>query len=386
MRNGKIIILCWRNCSAKLNNGPINILIIEPYFTGSHAAWANGYQKFSRHNVEILSLKGQYWKWRMHGGAVTLAREFLEMNYLPDVIFATDMLDLTTFLALTRSRTSGIPVALYFHENQICYPWSPTDRDVAEKRDRHYGFINYASALAANRVFFNSQFHKNAFFDELPKFLKHFPDYNEFASIEALKNKSDVLHLGLELSKFDQFKNIKQNKIPIILWNHRWEYDKNPKDFFKALYKLVKSGREFEVVLLGENFSTVPIEFETAKQKLGNRIVHYGYAESFADYAQWLWKADILPVTSHHDFFGASVVEAVYCECVPLLPNRLSYPDLFPIEKHSNYFYKDEADLLQKLKDIEDCKNRGPLQKSVDKFCWGNMAPIYDATMKALIL
>ena len=125
----------------------LNILLLEPYFTGSHAAWARGYQRFSRHRVDILSLKGQFWKWRMHGGAVTLARKFNEGEYKPDLILASDMLDLTTFLTLTRRRTAGIPVALYFHENQLAYPWSPDDRDVAQQRDHHYGFINYVSAL-----------------------------------------------------------------------------------------------------------------------------------------------------------------------------------------------------------------------------------------------
>ena len=55
----------------------MNIVILEPYFTGSHASWANEYKAYSRHQVTILSLKGQYWKWRMHGGAVTLADKFL---------------------------------------------------------------------------------------------------------------------------------------------------------------------------------------------------------------------------------------------------------------------------------------------------------------------
>ena len=105
----------------------MKILIIEPYFTGSHKQWAESYKIHSSHNIKILSLKGQFWKWRMHGGAITLARMFNAMHWLPDLIFATDMLDLNTFLSLTRNKSNGIQTAIYFHENQLSYPWSPSD-------------------------------------------------------------------------------------------------------------------------------------------------------------------------------------------------------------------------------------------------------------------
>ena len=54
----------------------LNICLIEPFFSGSHKKWANEYQNHSSHNIEIISLKGVYWKWRMHGGAITLAEKF----------------------------------------------------------------------------------------------------------------------------------------------------------------------------------------------------------------------------------------------------------------------------------------------------------------------
>jgi len=69
----------------------MKILIIEPYYTGSHKQWADGYQKHSQHEIRILSMKGQFWKWRMHGGAVTLANQFNEMAWTPDLIIATDI-------------------------------------------------------------------------------------------------------------------------------------------------------------------------------------------------------------------------------------------------------------------------------------------------------
>src|SRR5438093_8004810 len=122
-----------------------SIVLLEPYDSGSHAAWLRGYQRHSRHHIDILSLPGQWWQWRMQGGAVTLARLFLDSGLSPDLIVASDMLDLTTFLALTREKTAHVPTAVYFHENQLTYPPGPR-----QKRDLHYGFINYASALAAN--------------------------------------------------------------------------------------------------------------------------------------------------------------------------------------------------------------------------------------------
>ena len=151
------------------------ILLIEPYFTGSHKSWAVDYQANSSHTIEIISLPGKFWKWRMHGGAITLADQFMKMNFIPDLILATDMLDVTTFISLTKKKTSHLPVVLYFHENQLSYPWSKQDRDVQRKRDHHYGFINIASALAADHVLFNSQFHLDSFHLEGEKLLKNFP-------------------------------------------------------------------------------------------------------------------------------------------------------------------------------------------------------------------
>ncbi len=159
------------------------ILLLSPYHGGSHRAWAEGYAHASAHAVELLTLPARFWKWRMHGGAVTLARHWLGETAgrpLPDLILATDLLDLTTFLALTRRRTAGIPVALYMHENQLTYPLpdypttGPLRRQMGE-RDRHYAFVNYTSMLAADRVFFNSRYHLETFFAALPPFLRHYP-------------------------------------------------------------------------------------------------------------------------------------------------------------------------------------------------------------------
>jgi len=367
----------------------LKILLIESYFTGSHAAWAKGYAQHSQYHIDILSLPGRFWKWRMHGGAVTLARKFLESDLTPDLILMTDMLDLTTFLALTRQRTADVPTAIYFHENQLTYPWSPTDRDIVQKRNKHYGFINYVSALAADAVFFNSQYHLDSFLAELPRLLKHFPDYNEAGTVEQIRDKSSVLPLGLDLKSFDQHKpqgskiqNLKSKiKMPLILWAHRWEFDKNPDEFFEALTILSERGLDFELAILGENFSQKPDVFLEAENTLEKHIVQFGYVESFAEYAQWLWRADIVPVTSNQDFFGASVVEALYCDCFPLLPKRLAYPYLIPSEYHAQCFYEDFDDLVARLSEaiinIEQTRHFS-LRSVVAQYDWQEQGRLYD--------
>ena len=98
----------------------------------------------------------------------------------------------------------------------------------------------------------------------------------------------------------------------------------------RALYALADEGLPFRVALAGENFRVQPAEFETARERLGERLVHYGYAESEADYARLLWSADVVLSTAMHEFFGVSVVEAIYCGARPVLPRRLSYPELLP--------------------------------------------------------
>ncbi|GAW66056.1 glycosyl transferase family 1 [Geoanaerobacter pelophilus] len=366
----------------------MRITLLEPYCTGSHAAWAREFAANSSHEVELLTLPGRNWKWRMHGGAVTLAARFLEQPR-PDLILATDMLDLTTFLALTRSASHGIPTALYFHENQLTYPWSPTDQDPALQRDLHYAFINYASALAADAVLFNSRYHRDSFLGALPRFLQAFPDAVDLASAERIARKSRVLPLGLDLRKLDRHRPPAKDKsrVPLVLWNHRWEYDKAPEPFFESLYRLADDGVEFEVAVVGESFGRGPGVFRQARERLGSRVVQWGYLERFSDYAAWLWRADILPVTSRQEFFGASVVQALYCGCRPLLPDRLAYPEHVPDEARERVLYRDDGNLAERLRELILERERGEvLDCFVGRYDWEKLAPVYDSFLERVAL
>ncbi len=354
----------------------MKILLLEPFFTGSHKQWALDFQQFSTHEILILPMSGYHWKWRMHIGAVDLAErvvsnenspQFKDGSFIPDLILATDMIDLAAFLGLTRKWSAAIPTALYFHENQLNYPWSPSDEDVKLKRDGHYAFINYTSALASDAIFFNSNYHQNVFLKELPKFLKAFPDYPNLETVEKILAKSTVLHLGLDLSKLDKHKPaeiVKQQRA--------------------ALYQVSERGIDFKLVVLGESYEKQPPIFAEAKEKLAQHILHFGYVEDYNTYCKWLWEADILPVTSVQDFFGASVVEAMYCNTIPMLPKRLAYPEHIPLNLHHTFFYEENefVDKLQKrIMDVRILRIQNSKQ-FVKKYDWRELIPIYDAVFE----
>jgi glycosyltransferase involved in cell wall biosynthesis len=340
----------------------------------------------------------------MHGGSVTLAGRLManvnesrlktdlvkgERLPIPDVILATDMTDLTTFLALTRRLTYDIPVALYMHENQLTYPLptlgsaGPMRRQKGE-RDLHYAFVNYASMLAADRILFNSRYHLNSLCDELPRFLNHFPDYNEKESVRLIRDKSVLLPVGIDFARFKMEQELEERNetVPLILWNQRWEYDKNPAAFFEALYSLKESGLPFRLALCGRHFRRNPIEFEEAKTRLSEHIVHFGFAEEY-EYIRLLKEATVVISTAVHEFFGISILEAIYCRTFPILPRTLSYPELIPKHYHRHCLYdnKDELRqiLLTAISDPESAKAiSAELSRNVTEYDWRNLARLYD--------
>ena len=135
----------------------MRITLLESYYGGSHKTWADGYQRFSQHDIELITMPAQYWKWRMQGAAITFARL---LDSRPDLIIASGMIDLSIFRALTFRRLGDVPIALYLHENQLSYP-----QNQRQGHGWRYGFINFVSALCADAVFFNSDFHLADFMD-----------------------------------------------------------------------------------------------------------------------------------------------------------------------------------------------------------------------------
>ena len=174
----------------------------------------------------------------------------------------------------------------------------------------------------------------------------------------------------------------------MILWNSRWEYDKAPEAFFAALRELDARGVDFRVIVAGEHVDPSEPSFKGARDWLGDRALAWGYAPDTAAYAERLRRADIVVSTAVQEFFGIGVIEAMYCGCVPILPRRLSYPELLPPEHHAACLYDGPSDLVDKLaaavRDLPALKARD-FRAVAAPYDWSIMAARYDQALEHVV-
>ena len=204
-----------------------------------------------------------------------------------------------------------------------------------------------------------------------------------------MKKKAAVLHPGCRFSPDPQKRPPQSNQPPLVIWNHRWEYDKNPRAFFQALDAVDKKGIDFRLALLGENFQAVPKPFLAAKKRLALKIVCYGYESCRQRYLDWLRQGTVMVSTAQQENFGIAAVEAMRFGCLPLLPNRLSYPEILPPIFHQDFLYDGQDDLVAKLGSLladptPHEKHRQTLARATARFSWAALIDTYDGELAAL--
>ena len=361
------------------------VLFIEPFYGGSHRAFANGLKAHSVHDIELLTLPEGEWRRRMRRGAQELAPLALDLAGPVDLILATDMLDLPAFLALTRRPFGDVPVLLYMHENQFTYP-----RLRGTKLNSWFGQINYLSALAADAVAFNSEFHRDDFLGALRTLGGQPNNWLVAGAIDDIAAKSSVLPVGLDLAWLDAARrpaSAEPTEAPLILWNHRWEFDKAPELFARALLRLRDEGADFRVAIAGDPALNPSQALLSLPAQLGDRVVQFGRVEERSVYGRLLWESDIAVSTTRHEFFGIGMVEAMYCGCVPLAPARYNYPALIPSTHHEVCLWDDEHAFERLLR----AALAGPLPEgtafraAAARFAWESVGPLWDEAMDEVI-
>ena len=327
----------------------------------------------SRHRIELRTLPARFWRWRMRGAAFHFAHA-VGTPEEADLLLVSDLMNVADLKAVWGAKCP--PIVLYVHENQLSYP-----TPAGEQKDFQFAFTDIASALAADAMVFNSHYHRDAYFAALPAVLRRMPEYEPAWIPEALAAKASVLYPGCRLPD-PPVEGEAGAGPPLVIWNHRWEFDKQPAAFFAALSKVQRAGVAFEVALLGENAQYVPQEFIAAREWLGGRVVQYGYLPSRNAYLELLGRGSVVVSAAIQENFGISVVEAVAAGCHPLLPCRLAYPEVIPDVYHAACLYDDDealAEMLSALLSSPPVTAPSGLAAAMQRYSWDRLAASYDA-------
>jgi glycosyltransferase involved in cell wall biosynthesis len=351
----------------------LRVLALEPYYGGSHRAVLDGLAAHVDAEWTLVTLPARKWKWRMRGAAISMSQEvraLAEAGAHFDIIFASTFLNLAEFRGLVGVGVARVPAIVYFHENQLVYP----NRHTAEW-DFQFPLTNITTALSAERCVFNTHWNLDRFCEEIPRFIREFPDHHPLGLAEAIAAKSCVLAPPFDPAPFDAVPHVRGERCRIV-WPHRWEHDKDPKAFFSAATELAGEGLDFEVAIAGQSFRETDDLMRQAAEALGARLVHCDEPASREEYAALLASADIAVSTSTNEFFGLAMIEACYAGAAPVVPDRLAYPELYPLWAR----YRSHEELVARLRGcITHRPAPGTARTLAQPFTFAALTPSYEA-------
>lgn len=364
----------------------MRLLLLSAYDASSHQRWREGLVRACPNwDWTVLALPPRFFSWRLRGNPLywSLAeRKTLEKEY--DLVVATSMVDLPVLRGLVPS-LSRIPTVVYFHENQFVYPV----RDEMSREVLHFCIHNLYNGLCADRVLFNSHYNRNTFLQGASALLKRMPDFVPKETVATIEKRSEVLPVPVESSFFVERTSSASGPMSIV-WNHRWEHDKAPERFFRALQQLRERGVDFRLHVVGQQFRKRPECFTQAQTQLKSHIDTWGFLPKRSDYLALLNRCDIAVSTALHEFQGLALLEAAALGCRPVAPDRLAYQDWVPSACRYPSFVENETkevnvltDCLQELSEnLQNVRTEPPV--SLGYLSWEVLGERYQRVLRGV--
>ena len=312
------------------------------------------------------------WMWALSGDP-DLARDY-------EVVVATSLTGVVALKAMCPA-LRDVPLWLYFHENQFAHPLEA--RQEAAHR-MGWRFQSLQNALCADAVSFNTVFNRDTFLEGAAAMLRRFPERLPGDPVGQIRRRSDVLPVPLT-ETFAAYRNTPK-EAGLIVWNHRWEWDKQPERFLEALVRLRREGVAFRVAMLGSGGGRDGA-LAGYREALGDRVAAWGEADP-ANYREWVGRAAVGVSCALHDFQGLSVLELAQAGARVVVPRRVAYPECVP----GAVFYEGspsdaeaEIDALAgALREVLARAPSGPANGGATPPTWHELAPDYRRRLEAL--
>ncbi len=354
----------------------MRVLLLSAYHARSHRAWQQALQQgLADWHWTTLNLPPRHFAWRVRGNPLSWAlaeRATLEASY--DLLLATSMVDLATLRGLVPA-LAALPTALYFHENQFAYPQGAGEHGTLEAQ-----MVSLYSALAADRLLFNSRWNLDSFLAGVEDLLKRLPDAVPAGVCELLAGRARLLPVPVNVA--GRSPRQQPGRLQLV-WNHRWEFDKDPALLLQLIEAL--DTVDYQLHVVGQQFRRQPPEFERLRARLGvnDRLGHWGYIEDRERYLELLGRCDVVLSTAAHDFQGLSVLEGAALGCTPVVPDRLAYPEWFGKE----FRYRDTDQAGAQIEHYARLKSRGQTlpRADVSALELPELLPRYRAELEALL-
>jgi len=369
----------------------LGVLLVEPWLGGSHEAWAAGWMRHSSHDIHLVSLPADHWQQRMVSSTASLAEQVsrhLEAHGRPDVVVATDMVDLASLLGLCRRELAGCVTVLYMHENQLTQPVSANG--VGDGRGRHLAWTNWRSVLAADSVWFNSRWQLDSMAAALPALFDTSPEPADHLELVAgFLERSCVMACGCDLARMaapGREPSLRPDRsCPVVLWNHRWSNDKGLDRAVKSMATLSREGVAFDVVVLGSDDHHDPAMGDALLEPISGRVVHRGHVVD-RHYPSAVRGCDVVVAAARQENFGISVVEAVAAGCVPVVPDALAFRETVDDPAFRYPEGRLTTHLRNVLVDLPTWRQRaGTMAQAVRRYDWPVMAAEYDDAVGKLV-
>ena len=131
----------------------------------------------------------------------------------------------------------------------------------------------------------------------------------------------------------------------------------------------------------------MPESLRGMKARLSHRIVDWGFLTG-EDYAAALAASDVVLSTAYQETQGLAVIEGIRAGCDPLLPDRLSYPEVLGPSLSEKHLYRGTGDLRRRLRWMmrHPDRVRATAQhwESMAHFGWSAVAPQFDTLFESL--